>query len=257
MRATLIAILVAAWGGTLSAWANPRRSHQRRWWPDASRWKRAARAALGQPETWVPLVGAAFIAAGGWDEDIVEHASDSNPLFGSQDEADTTGDMLLVALEVGMYASAVAVSDESAYVPAMLKRTAVEFLGTAGAASAGNEFKHLAGRERPNGGKYSFPSDHSTRAFAFAGMTRRNIDALQLNPFCRKSLKLASTSAAAATAWARVEANAHYPTDVLAGAGLGNLVSVFLHDAFLGEDCAASVQTTADGHVMLVMSFPF
>jgi len=39
---------------------------------------------------------------------------------------------------------------------------------------------------------------------------------------------------ATATAWARVEAGKHYPSDVLAGAALAHFVTVFIHDAFLG-----------------------
>jgi membrane-associated phospholipid phosphatase len=41
-------------------------------------------------------------------------------------------------------------------------------------------------------------------------------------------------SAAAATAWARVEANKHYPSDVLAGAAIGHFLTAFIHDSFLG-----------------------
>ena len=35
-------------------------------------------------------------------------------------------------------------------------------------------------------------------------------------------------------AWARVEGDRHYPSDVLAGAALGHFLSAFIHDAFLG-----------------------
>jgi membrane-associated phospholipid phosphatase len=34
-------------------------------------------------------------------------------------------------------------------------------------------------------------------------------------------------------AWARVEGEKHYPTDVLVGAALGNFLTRFVHDAFL------------------------
>ena len=34
--------------------------------------------------------------------------------------------------------------------------------------------------------------------------------------------------------WARIEAGAHFPSDTLLGAALGNFVASFVNDAFLG-----------------------
>jgi hypothetical protein len=36
--------------------------------------------------------------------------------------------------------------------------------------------------------------------------------------------------------WGRVEAQAHYPSDVLVGYALGHFFSAFINDAFLGID---------------------
>jgi hypothetical protein len=49
-------------------------------------------------------------------------------------------------------------------------------------------------------------------------------------------LDTAFYSLAVGTAWARVEAKKHFPSDVLAGAALGSFISAFVHDAFLGLD---------------------
>ena len=38
---------------------------------------------------------------------------------------------------------------------------------------------------------------------------------------------------ASGVAWARVEAGRHFPSDVLAGAALGNFITTFILDAFL------------------------
>jgi len=46
---------------------------------------------------------------------------------------------------------------------------------------------------------------------------------------------------ASGTAWARVEAGVHYPSDVLAGAALGNFLTAFIHDAFLNLPEESSV----------------
>jgi hypothetical protein len=34
--------------------------------------------------------------------------------------------------------------------------------------------------------------------------------------------------------WARVEAQGHFPTDVLVGAALGHFINAFIYDAFMG-----------------------
>jgi hypothetical protein len=54
---------------------------------------------------------------------------------------------------------------------------------------------------------------------------------------------------AALSAWSRLEARAHYPSDVLAGVALGYYISAFIHDSFmgLGSDVAVQVQPSADG----------
>ena len=49
----------------------------------------------------------------------------------------------------------------------------------------------------------------------------------------RKALRINFTAIAAATAWGRVEAYHHYPSDTLAGAALGNFLANFIFDAFL------------------------
>jgi membrane-associated phospholipid phosphatase len=46
-------------------------------------------------------------------------------------------------------------------------------------------------------------------------------------------LKTANLVTAATTGWARVEGQKHYPSDILAGACLGNFITTFIHDAFL------------------------
>jgi membrane-associated phospholipid phosphatase len=40
----------------------------------------------------------------------------------------------------------------------------------------------------------------------------------------------------AGTAWARVEAKKHFPSDVLAGIAIGHFIGAFMNDAFLGLD---------------------
>ncbi|MEK9951044.1 MAG: phosphatase PAP2 family protein [Curvibacter sp.] len=49
---------------------------------------------------------------------------------------------------------------------------------------------------------------------------------------------------AGATAWARVEANQHYPSDMLVGLGLGHFLGSFFTHAFLGPARAQTLQLT-------------
>ena len=61
---------------------------------------------------------------------------------------------------------------------------------------------------------------------------------------------------AAMTAWARIEKNWHYPTDVLVGAALGNFLGGFIHNAFMGLDGEGDLEfafvPTEDGPIYLV-----
>jgi hypothetical protein len=75
----------------------------------------------------------------------------------------------------------------------------------------------------------------------------------------RSSAQLALTALAAGTAWARIEAGQHYPTDVLAGAALGNFIAILIHDAFLSQDVRSefSLLTGADKSVILGFEIRF
>ena len=95
-------------------------------------------------------------------------------------------------------------------------------------------FKSLTDRPRPDGSNTeSFPSSHSSRAFSYAASARRNLQAGGLSRPVRRSLGVGVTALAAGTAWGRVEGGVHYPSDVLAGAALGNFVALFINDTFL------------------------
>jgi membrane-associated phospholipid phosphatase len=88
--------------------------------------------------------------------------------------------------------------------------------------------KYGIGRSRPgaNAGAYnfhpfngadSFPSGHTTEAFVLATVIAEHYDSI--------CIKAAAYTVASAVGWARLNNNAHWASDVLAGAALGTFVS--------------------------------
>src|SRR5262249_32299148 len=88
--------------------------------------------------------------------------------------------------------------------------------------------KYSIGRSRPSAnqgayhfepfsGKDSFPSGHTTEAFALATVISEHYDALWI--------KCSSYGLASMVGYARLNSNAHWASDVLAGAALGTFVA--------------------------------
>ena len=94
--------------------------------------------------------------------------------------------------------------------------------------------KDATNRTRPNGGSGSLPSGHSSFAFSSAALANRNLESIPLSEEVRLPLQAGNILLATSIAWARVEGRNHYPSDVLVGSALGNFLSAFIHDAFLG-----------------------
>lgn len=75
-------------------------------------------------------------------------------------------------------------------------------------------------------------------------------------------MKFGFAGIASGCGWARLEAGAYYPSDVLAAAAPGNYLSVFIYDAFMGlgaeKDSVISVAPVSKGWlVSLHMALPW
>ena len=82
--------------------------------------------------------------------------------------------------------------------------------------------KRIVNEKRPNGSTYSFPSGHATTAFAFSSVV-----------MMEHSLPwgIAANAMAAFVGFSRMNDNAHYLQDVLAGATIGTMYGVGLYYA--------------------------
>lgn len=198
----------------------------------------AARNALLDPITWTPLAGAAVIGAGGWDDDISHWASRETPLFGSVRGAQDYSDVARVVLQSeAIVTGLLAPGGEDGGRWALAKSKGLLVEGAAAGITTGitTGLKSAFGRERPDGSdNRSMPSGHASSAFAAMALSNRNLDYIPIGRAERVALQAANVALASSVAWARVEGEKHFPTDVLVGAALGNFTTRFIYEAFIG-----------------------
>jgi membrane-associated phospholipid phosphatase len=198
----------------------------------------ASNAAL-QAETWAPLATAIVLAITGADHKIQNWASDNTPIFGSVSHARDASDNLL-KLSSWIYLTSVIITPSGNPIPTSLlnktKGVAVGFGAMFSTQLLTAELKTLTGRVRPDSSdSRGFPSGHTSAVATNTILTSRNIEYMGLTPWAENSLKIGLNTMTLATAWARVEGMAHYPSDVLFGAALGNFIGAFINDTFLGR----------------------
>lgn len=190
--------------------------------------------AAQDPNTWQPVVAALVIAASDTDHDISRWATDHNPLFGSDNSAQDASDFLRGTLAAtAVVTSLVAPGKDDVLIPGRTGNIAIA--GTAAYVNGKitHWLKDETGRIRPRGeSNQSFPSSHTAAASTYATVSSYRINELRISEKQRKAWNFGFHALAAATGWARVEAKAHYPTDVLVGYALGNFTTVWLHEVF-------------------------
>jgi hypothetical protein len=219
-------------------------SNGRTWGQDATwkpGWDRIGDAAVDavlSPETWGPLAAALVLQIDDMDGRISDWASDRTPLFGSLENAENWSDYLRDASGAAYLTTVLLTPGGNGPVEwsaNKIKGLAVGAAAWGVAAGATDLLKGQADRTRPDeSDERSFPSGHASTAGAFTTLGRRNVSSLSISPSGRKYINLTFYGIAAGTAWARVEAKKHYPSDVLAGYAIGHLSSAIISDAFLG-----------------------
>ncbi len=203
--------------------------------------KSAVRAAKS-PYTWAPLAGALLLQIDDWDENISTWATDKTPVFGSRKSAQDASDVfrgLAIAAWVSTALATPGGDSSNDWLAAKGKGFAVVAAANLLNGGITTVLKNWSDRTRPDGSdRKSFPSGHSSFATLSATLAARNLQSIEMGAHYRRAMRIGFGVFAWGTAWARVEANVHYPSDVLVGAALGHFIAAFINDAFMGLDDA-------------------
>ena len=197
----------------------------------------AALNALIDPMTSVPAAGALVFGLTNWDKKVSHWATDHTPIFGSTKNANDDRLYLQIPLHAEAFITALAApsgADSKTWISSKLKGFTVEGAAELMTVGATYGLKDVTGRTRPSGANNkSFPSADTSSAFSSVALSNRNLDSIKLPQEVKIPLKVVNILLGTGVAWGRVEAQAHYPSDVLAGAALGNFLTTTVHDAFL------------------------
>ena len=211
--------------------------------PGWSRLGAAAKRALRDPQTWVPAAGATLFLVTDWDQSVSAWATREHPLFGSQLAASNASDDMRDIAKYGALATALLTpngNNLATTANGKLKGIGLQIGASVTTGFLTGAIKTVTDRPRPNGSNNrSFPSGHASGAFVGATLARRNVAISGYSDTATRILDIGFFSMGAGTAWARVEAGVHYPSDVLAGAALGHFVAAVVNDAFIDTESAA------------------
>ena len=204
-------------------------------------WKRvgdAAVHAVTSPFSWAPVAAAIALRYDHADENLQEWAGSRTPLFGSTRDADQMSDNFLHAggalwLLSGLAATDISGEGLAGNVTALGVETGA---GIATRSYVGIR-KDITQRRAPNGvDREGFPSGHITEAALFATLASRHVDAYGWSSGAETAADIGLGALVAATAWARIEADQHYPTDALGSIAIGHAIGLFVSEAFIGTD---------------------
>ena len=180
------------------------------------------------PRTWAPLLGAGLVQIDDMDNKISKWAYRENPIFNSKDNADDWSD-------AGQTVSWATSQLTLLLVDEPWKARGKDWLVMIGAREVTSGFtsglKNLSSRSRPlDQNEESFPSGHTSRTATAGIMGQYNLRRAgheKWAPVFDVMLGI--------TAWGRVEAGKHHPSDVLVGWSLGHFVGETAAIAFFQD----------------------
>jgi len=135
----------------------------------------------------------------------------------ASDSIELAGNILEIALPVGAGATTVGLRDWQGSLE-LAESEAVTLAAT-------YALKYSLDTERPNGGHYSFPSEHSSVSFSAAEFLRKRYG---------WEVGVPAYAAASFVAYSRVESKNHYSYDVIGGAAIGILSSYIFTRPYKG-----------------------
>ena len=212
--------------------------------PSAQDWGDAFLNSAVEESVWVPAaLGTVFVSTNA-DDSVSSWAMDETPIFGSQSSAEDATDVMLTSLLVGSLFSTYEASKTEGP-----SRWAINLGGMATARVVTQGLKSAVGRERPNGeNDRSFPSAHSTNAFSSASVIWHDLDVIpyfSAKTDLKLGIRVATQTLAGLTAWGRIEAGQHFPSDVLFGAAIGNYFTAVFREAFRLSEEGSDVSVRA------------
>lgn len=216
-----------------------------KWGEDATispGWDRLGQSALNAvsaPETWATAAaGLAFRIADHADKKVTEWAAERTPVYGSQERASRISDDIVNAVETVWIASALATpSGEQAgeWTVNKAKGLGVQAGGGILLTSTVGYIQEATDRRSPDRMyEEGFPSGHIAEVAYFSTLTSRNIDALEWQRGAVTAARVSLGILNAAEAWARIEANQHFPSEAFGSIAVGHFLGAFFHDAFMG-----------------------
>ena len=203
-------------------------------WPSGSNLAAAAKSAASDPNTWVPLATAGVLLVADVDEKWSRDLAENQKIFGG-DAEDISHDLRDAATGAYLLTALLAPSDSLGDKARGLSVGAATMVLDGLVNSA---LKEAVGRERPDGSNdKSMPSGHASKAASRSAMAIRNLDAFDMPDWSRSMATWSLRGLALGTGLARVEAEKHHLSDVLAGYAVGQFVAHFMYEAFFeGEE---------------------
>jgi len=191
----------------------------------------SAKRAIIDPYTIGALALATGIYLADKDYQISNWATTHYPVFGSEHNAQTTTDLLQYSsLAIfGLTSLIKNNSDGNSAISFPIVNVSHDISAIFLTVFTTEILKNNVGRLRPNhGDTRSFPSGHTSFATINANLSSYQLNDIEMKSSTRILCNVALAAMVTATAWGRIEGKKHYPTDVLAGAALGNFFGNFI-----------------------------
>lgn len=228
-------------------------------------WERVRQSAVDaakDPWVWAPAAGALAFQINSFDRKTSDWARENTPIYGSIENAERWSDNLRATCGFIMAGTLIATpsgADTSDWLENKLRGGMVELAAIGATSLTTTVLKKTTGRTRPNGANdESFLSGHTSSAAVSCQLAKTNLDSIDIKNGARLATDIGLDATVIGTAWARVEAGAHFPSDVLAGMALGNFFSRFVMGAFFDPNAQQSIVfSPVNGGAMVSWDFRF